>query len=155
MLERYWESNSQEVLLELPPWAKADQTLQKMVQHHYHSSGTRVELATNYQTPNSIFTEDRYDANMLDDQIPTPVVQRVQPERAIRIRKFSKKLKPADDIAGQRKTSSKAQLREKRVAKSARIQKSASRPAMRTRSKNTTKFYELGFDGVARSFRDF
>jgi hypothetical protein len=118
MLERYWESNSQEVLLELPPWAKADQTLQKMVQHHYHSSGTRVESATNYQIPNSIFTEDRYDANMLDDKIPTPVVQRVQPERAIRIRvrgKFSKKkkLKPADDIAGQRKTSSKAQLREK------------------------------------------
>lgn len=142
-LERYWDRNSQESPQELPPWAKADEILQRVIQYSDAARYKDANLDTNCHTPDSIFTEGCADMNMSDHETPTLSSQRTGPGRGLRSPlqtrgrgKFRQKTQSAHPT-GQRKPPT-FQRREKCLGRTTRVQKSASQPTVRIRSSIAT-----------------
>jgi hypothetical protein len=153
-LERYWDMNSQETPSRLPPWAKTDKTLQRIIEK---SNAARLENIKN-QTFDVSAPVVKYNDDHFDNEKKATTKKRTEPMRSAylcylegRAKSGLQKTTKHANLAGQRK-SPKFLLREKDVGKTARIQKSASQPAMQARSRNTVKLCELDLDGVMKGY---
>jgi len=181
-LKVYWGRNSQEGSLELPLWTKADETLQHIINasgpldsarldSFDHSSlssisvgsksdifgeGIRAQSSPKTDPEQDLPTSPFYKTHEVEIEKefkPTPPAQlhRRSPQTRIHGRP-QQSLQPNGIVLQQPRV---LRSRNKYSGKVTRIQKRISRHTMRPRSGNPVKFYELGPDGVARSYRGF
>lgn len=129
ILEQYWDIKSQEIPLKLAPWFKGDETLRRIVDVNLRSRETSRDKPA---------LRSKYTRKTLRKGRRGISLQTSEPNNA------SKPKKPKALCA-----------HETRPLKKARIQKSASQPSLRTRSRNITKFYELNSSGMAVSYQKF
>ena len=181
MLDRYWDRESQDEPLELLPWFRKDEVLKQIILSKRLSRP--LSLDRSYPcTPNSIFTEDHVEIS--DDITTAPTSLRTEPdfqpsphiyenqrngiERTQRRQISSRDTSPSirmsiggkhgqklENHAVPQNQQTKMLRGVRKLGKTSRVQKRASPPAMRTRSRKVTKFYKLSDDGVVISYRSF
>lgn len=180
-LDRYWDRESQEVPLELLPWFKKDEVLRQIIDSTRLSNTVGLDRCHPY-TPSSVFTEDQ--VIMSDDVTTAPTSLRTEPdfqpsthiyesqeegiERRQRRQVLSRHTSPSIQISAYGRRARKFKCKTaprprkikvprstKNLGSTSRVQKKVLPLAMRTRSRNFTKFYKLSDDGVALSYRNF
>ena len=180
-LKLCWVSNSQQEPQDLPLWTKADETLQRIIGASEPSNAAPLDVV-NCSTPSSISVESTSDsfgkAKPAQSSPGTDLEYGLQPSSFYKNHKVEveKDFNPTPLPKGHRQSVQMCingkgrrslqdhhsiSLQQPRVlrstykdsGKATRIQKRTSRHHMRTRLGNVVEFYELGSDGVARSYR--
>lgn len=166
ILERYWGMKSPELSMELTPWFKGDEVLQRIVDASSRSnaeclngSSPSIEFSDSANTFKDPSTAPTSPGNELarDSQSPT----QVSTSQVLEIKSKGKPDLRSKRTGTSQQSGSKSQppkvlrTHERLLKKTTRIQKTALHPVLTTRSRNITKFYKLDSDGVARSYRDF